>query len=157
MVSFAFGLIYANRLILRKQFLEQYLQFLNFVESQIAYSMDTPTRILNKYKGAKEFEIFSSHCKKKLLLHKLFSESWRESLEYIKKDFGLTNEDFSLLNDFGQKLGTSDIEGQIQHCELHKKLVINNFEEANKEKQQKEKLYITLGLALGSCLALIFL
>jgi stage III sporulation protein AB len=157
MGSCALGFIYSNRLILRKRFLEQYLQFLNFLETQIIYSMDTPARILNKYKGSKEFEMFSSHCKKNLLKHELFSESWKKGLEQIKKEFGLTSADFDLINDFGQKLGTSDIEGQISHCELHKKLITNNFEEAAQEKKQKERLYITLGLAFGASLALVFL
>ena len=86
---------------------------------------------------------------------KTFSDSWYAATNEICKDTGLTNEDINLINDFGIRLGESDVEGQVSHCKLNIKLMNEILELAKENKQKKGRIYIMLGAFSGIAIALM--
>ena len=70
------------------------------------------------------------------------------------KGTGLTEEDQTLLRDFGSGFGASDVEGQLSHCRLYAELFQDRLERARQEKARKGKLYLMLGSFSGIAVAL---
>lgn len=86
-----------------------------------------------------------------------FSTAWGRCIERHGKGADLSREDQELLMEFGKGLGTSDIEGQLNHCRLYQDLFVKQRLLAEQEAAAKGKLYVTLGAAGGMGLALLWI
>lgn len=86
-----------------------------------------------------------------------FFEAWQNALMQLPHSMGLSKEDIRLLTDFGQGLGTTDVEGQLAHCELYKTMFSSRLKQAREEKEKKVKLYRMLGLFSGVAVSLLIL
>ena len=82
---------------------------------------------------------------------------WEDSLKKADGAPGLNRQDIELLTEFGRGLGTSDVEGQISHCELYQELLQKQMETARQDVSSKGRLYVTLGITGGLGLALLLL
>lgn len=140
----------------RVDFLEKYINFLSYIETQVRYSSDCIIDILAEYDSDNKLN-FINYCLFKVNNGEIFINSWHESVDKISDSVGLKNEDKNLLIGFGNELGKSDIEGQISHCKLHQKLISQRLQEARIQKQQKYRLYQMLGASLGLCVGLLFI
>lgn len=140
----------------RVDFLEEYIGFLSYIETQVRYSSDCIVNILDDYDSKNRLN-FIDCCLLKMNNGAVFIKSWNESIDEIPDSVGLKNEDKNLLRSFGNELGKSDIEGQISHCKLYQKLTSQKLEEARMQKQQKYRLYQMLGASLGLCVGLLFI
>lgn len=69
----------------------------------------------------------------------------------------LTEEDIALIYSFGEKLGTSDIAGQVDNCQLHIQLAEEQLTAASKEYREKGRLYTMLGFFAGLTLAIFLI
>lgn len=151
----ATGYMASHRLSMRVDFLSQYIKFILFCETQIRYSAIPIIEILNKQKESPVISSFIKNCINKMENKNTFSDSWHAASNEICRDTGLTREDISLINDFGIKLGESDIEGQVSHCKLNIKLMNKTLELAKENKQKKGRIYIMLGSFSGIAIALM--
>ena len=71
--------------------------------------------------------------------------------------YGITLEEESIIKNFASKLGTSDIESQINYCE-HNLSVINPFlQKAIENKTKNMKLPIVLGISISLIISIIFI
>lgn len=86
-----------------------------------------------------------------------FPSAWSQCIGRHGKSADLTREDQELLIEFGKGLGTSDIEGQLNHCRLYQDLFVKQRALAEQEAAAKGKLYVTLGAAGGMGLALLWI
>lgn len=84
-------------------------------------------------------------------------KAWEEALKKTDEQMGLNGQDSELLIEFGRGLGTSDVEGQLAHCELYQHLLQKQGEGARQDRLSKGRLYVTLGIAGGAGLALLLL
>lgn len=151
----AIGYLASHRLSMRVEFLSQYIKFISFCETQIRYSAIPIIEILKKQKELPIISPFIKNCINKMESEKTFSDSWYAAANEICKDTGLTNEDINLINDFGIRLGESDVEGQVSHCKLNIKLMNEILELAKENKQKKGRIYIMLGAFSGIAIALM--
>ncbi|MDR3178455.1 MAG: stage III sporulation protein AB [Oscillospiraceae bacterium] len=147
----------SHKLFVRKIFLEEYLSFLNFVQTQIRYTAIAPHKIIEKSLGKNEINIFLNILKQNLKTDKTFFASWSNAIFKIKESFGLSKDDVFTMMDFGEKLGTSDVRSQLKLCDLHIKFINDHIKEAEQSKNQMSKLYLTLGVAAGMGISLLFL
>lgn len=83
-------------------------------------------------------------------------EAWGSALT-PEKTVGLRESDREILKNFGRELGRSDVEGQLAHCEAFEAILKEQARAARAEAVSKGKLYLTLGVAGGLCVALILL
>ena len=79
------------------------------------------------------------------------------ALEKVSASLFPEQKDFQLCRGFLTGLGTSDIEGQIEHITLYSALLEENLREARTEREQKGRLYLALGLFGGITICLILL
>jgi stage III sporulation protein AB len=138
-------------------FWEQYLQFINFVQTQIGYVAISPCQIVKNYHAKNEINIFLNCLKNELDFEGNFPRAWVNSVKKTKKELGLTEDDENVVLDFGEKLGSSDIRNQLKHCNMHIKFANDHLKEADCAKKEMSRLYLTLGAATGMGLSLLFM
>lgn len=66
-----------------------------------------------------------------------------------RKSGSLNAEDMELISSFTEKLGASNVSGQLDHCKLYKQLAQQGLAEAEQEYKEKGKLYCLLGVFAG--------
>ncbi len=144
------GFYFSNRLKLRRDFLLAFIEFLTNLETNIRYTSDD---IINLVKRSAPNYLTDIFCTDSYV----FTDYWTDSLSRIPKSYGLKADDCSLLSEFGKLLGTTDIEGQLNHIELYKTLFKNSLDNSEKEYKSKGKLYRLLGFFCGATLAIMFI
>lgn len=151
------GLHHAHKLLIKVNFWESYLRFINFVENEIRYSVDSIFNVMAKHDSSGNFKIFLSQCLEQMSKQKSFSESWSLALNETVRTVGLSNKDAELIKSFGDGLGTSDVETQYTHCQLHKSFVEECLAQARDVKKNKSKLYVMLGISSSIMFVLILI
>ena len=100
-----------------------------------------------------------------LCVSRLFSEDTRQiptparlcdALRKGAEEDGLAKEDESLLLDFLDGLGKTDVTGQTAHCELYEGLLKQRRLQAEEKCRTQQNLYQSLGLFAGIFLAVLF-
>ncbi|HHY81454.1 MAG TPA: stage III sporulation protein AB [Clostridiales bacterium] len=85
------------------------------------------------------------------------SEAWRSSLDNLKDELHLQQEDLDILRRFGDQLGSSDREGQVKFIQLTLMQLREEEKKARAAREKYEKMYRSLGLLGGIALAIILL
>ena len=85
------------------------------------------------------------------------SESWSTSVDNIPFAYGLSKEDKSIIKQFGDKLGATDVCGQTEHCEYFKNSFNGRAELLSSQYNNKVKVYRSLGFFNGLALVLVIL
>lgn len=74
----------------------------------------------------------------------------------IRNDF-LNKDDLLTLNEFFRSLGSLDSESEIKRCQMYGKIIENRYKAAQKDYQEKNRLYKMLGLFSGLSIAIIIM
>ncbi len=152
--SFLFGQLLASTLYKRKAFLQDFVSFLTTLQIRIRYSNCELKNLISQsmtqpmLKNNKDFIVNDGNQ---------FNISWENSVEKIPKIYGLTKEDKKLLYEFGKGLGTTDVEGQIEHISLYITLFTNAFKNADENINKRSKLYRMSGLIIGAVTAIMMI
>lgn len=145
------GFLLAQRLKNRCDFLTAFLDFLCNLKTNIRFSGEDIFSILEKSANG-----FLSFCLADLNDNSI-REYWMNCIKKIPQSYGLKNDDYTTLKDFGAKLGTTDMEGQTSHIELYSNLFLTQLEKAKAEYNSKSKLYKLLGFFVGCAIALMII
>ncbi len=86
-----------------------------------------------------------------------FHAAWNEGVADYGKACGFTESDLELLRSFGEGLGRTDLEGQLDNCRMYAAQLGDRLAEARREAAAKSRLYLTLGVTGGMALALLLL
>ena len=106
------GFVISRKLSVRVRFLQQYLQFVSYIETEIRYSQRILSEFINEYKNESEFKLFLTEIKENLKSRASFSKAWTDSVHKIPNSYGLLSQEKELISEFGQELGSTDIDGQ---------------------------------------------
>lgn len=148
---FGAGYYLSLRLKARYDFLTAFKDFLSALEINL------------RFKNTEIFSLVKSSAPE--LLNNFFKDNnennfqlyWSGCVSDIPKSFALKKDDISLLYEFGKLLGTTDIDGQLNHINLYKELINTNIDNSLSELKTKSKLYKMLGLFAGLTIALLLL
>ncbi len=151
------GVTASKRLDNRQKFLRQYISFINQIKTQIEYNGSSLAVIFSLCNVDKPFSVFVSDMINNLDSNNTFINSWNNSVGNLDKSLGLKSDDISIINEFGQGLGISDITGQISHCNLHSALAEEHYQDAKDCMTKKSKLYKTMGLMLGIAISIVII
>ena len=147
--GFSIGCMYVQRLKLRRDFLREFSVFLSSLSTAVRYRSADIAVLVNSCG-----ELFSLPEND---YSRPFSQMWQSSIADFKKRRCLSNADMALLKEFGEGLGTTDVEGQLNHIALYQGLFSKQQSGAEDDIIQKSKLYKSLGLFGGVSAALMFL
>ncbi len=147
--GFSIGCMYVQRLKLRLDFLREFSVFLSSLSTAVRYRNADIAVLVNSCG-----ELFSFPESD---YSRPFSQMWQSSIADFKKRWRLSEADMALLKEFGEELGTTDVEGQLSHITLYQGLFSKQQSGAEDDIIQKSKLYKSLGLFGGVSAALMFL
>lgn len=145
------GFSLAKGLELRKKFLISFLEFLYNLQVNIRYLSDDIFSLIRKSATNNHMNYFADECDGN------FEDYWNLSINKIPLAYRLSEDEYSLLKDFGCGLGTTDVEGQIQHIELYKKLFETQIQKAEFSQKNKSRLYIVMGFFIGAITVLLII
>ena len=143
------GFSLSGKLRTRCNFLRAFLDFLCNLEANIRFSGEDIFSLIEKSATNNILDVFKNNTSSK--------EFWLNSLSKIPFDYGLKNEDFSLLKDFGAVLGLTDVDGQLNHIQLYKNLFDTQLKKAEKEYTSKSKLYKVISFYAGTAIVLMII
>lgn len=147
----------SHRLSVRVMFLQQYLSFLDYIETEIRYSKKLIYEIIKSYTSQNELSYFLRCICNNIQNNLSFNIAWKDAVYKLPDYYGLQPQDKEFISDFGRQLGTTDTQGQVSLCQLNKAFVTSALEIAKNEKSKKSKLYFILGSSFGLCLTVVFL
>lgn len=146
------GSYFTSRDRLRVRTIEELLLMIQIISTEIKFSrapLDSIIIRLNRRNNFLHLD-FIEECVS-FLKDKSFPEAWKLS---VRKS-SLHNSDKQLLLSLGDNLGTSDVEGQLSNCELHRELLENNLKNAREKCVRFGKLYTSLGVLGGFLIAVL--
>lgn len=152
--SAAMGCLVSHKLSKRVAFLEQFLHFITYIETEIKYSSTLVAEIIKGYKTEKELGYLLHDFYKMLKITGNINTSWDKAVRNTYKNFGLNLREAEAVINFMHNLGTNDTEGQMKYCKFNYDLIKDYLKIAKDEKQKKSKLYFMLYTSAGLCLTL---
>lgn len=138
------GFYYSNKLYIRKDTLQKFINELKASVTQIRYSSDNLCDIFSdKFSG---FEFCDEQP---------FLIQWNNLLKSY--DSKLKKSDIKLLLSFAQNLGKADVNGEISHIQMYIDMLNDCVEDAKNNINSKSKLYRTLGVSFGLLISILLL
>lgn len=99
--------------------------------------------------------VFVEECRRMVENGETFRISWRKSIENEKELCRLIPESLNYLIQFGENLGTTDLEGQLSCCGYYERVFRKVLEEKEEQSKKYSKLFPTLGVMLGVSAAIL--
>lgn len=84
-------------------------------------------------------------------------ESWKSAVKLIPVNYGLLKDDRNIINQFGSKLGATDVDGQMKYCEYFKNVFSEKAEQLKNDYISKSKIYRSLGFFGGLAMSIIMM
>ncbi len=144
------GFYLSEKLRQRKIFLDSFCRFLTILDTSIRYDGGEIITLIKKSAPAELKALFDFN-------NSDFRSVWLTFIENIPKSKGLKDEDYRLIYDFGDKLGATDVEGQLNHIRLYSELFKNSLDNSLSEYKSKSKLYKLLGFFTGAVLSIMII
>ena len=146
----AAGCLQSRKLREHRDRLQAFLKFLNEVKTEIAYA------------GVPVEEILERHGKNIDFLLPYFQarQNGEDFLQAWGKAAGsdlLLPQERTLLRNFGEGFGATDMQGQLSHCALYEELTHKELDTAEEIYKRKGKLYRMLGVCVGAIRALVLI
>lgn len=153
------GMLGGRRLADRPRQLEKLRSDLMLLEMEINYSITPLPQVLQKLASY-------SHWPINYLWQRTFDnlsngegltaeEAWIRSLESFASKAALSNNDFTILKDFGSGLGLANRQEQVKKFKLLQEQLRAHQKEAEQIKQKSERIWRTMGVLGGIALVIL--
>ncbi len=147
------GFAKAHRLYHRRDTLVSFAGFLNALSTNIRYNSSDIFSVIELCKDS-----FSQMLVKQLRESEgAFCDRWSNAVKNLPESCSLNKKDKDIISSFGEKLGVTDVQGQIEHIEHYRILAETQLQNAVKEISDKSKLYRTMGFFAGTAVALVLI
>lgn len=141
---------------MKEKFYEEITRFVSALSTQMRFSSNSLLELFTQDESTLLMLVLNS-CVQADYSSTTLKQAWENGVELLPGNYGLGKDDKKLIKDFGNGLGTTDIEGQIKHCTLFEEQFSYKVKEIKEENHQKVKLYKTLGVFSGLALALFII
>ena len=148
---FSIGYLKAKNLYIRRDFLSSFIKYLSVLSTNIRYNSDDIFSIVNLSAKTEDLNCFEMSKEDNVS----FEEYWKNKITSLDIKDNLLLTDKTLLSEFGSQLGKKDIEGELQHIELYKRLFEKQLQDAENQIVKKSKLYKVMGFFVGTATALV--
>ncbi|WP_294464470.1 stage III sporulation protein AB [uncultured Ruminococcus sp.] len=153
MSGFSAGWFCSKKLLMRKDFFKRIISFISNLSTQLRYSTSDIFTLVSLSANTSGLYFFEIREESGTPFYKV----WSERVSEIPAKFGLKNSDRTLLLEFGEQLGKTDVDGQLKHLELYEALFKKQLTDAENEINKKSKLYKTMGFFVGTAAALMII
>lgn len=152
------GRVLSIRVKERVKILEKFRLMLKLMQTEIEY-VNMPTyELLKNASQRQELSdvLFIKDCLKNLDNGMSFDSGWEQAVNQSKLS-ELESDDIQLIISFGNSLGTTDREGQLNLCGMYEKMAENKIEEARNRMKTHAALYSKLGAICGIAVVIILI
>lgn len=145
------GQYIAYALEMRVTLLEKILVMLTLVENEITYLNRPAVEIFELLTNSDELKklMFISSCSEYLNNSEDFSVAWNKSLDNKFNVRFLEKDDITVLRSFGEVFGSTDTQGQISNCRVHRNMIEAKLSEARQKRDSCASLSCGLGVLSG--------
>lgn len=150
------GILISNKYKNRVNDLKEFKSVLNIMNTKIRYTYEPVGEIAKDISEMAQFNIgyiFKEICNQ--LKTKPISVAWDIAIDTYGNNF--SKEDKSIIKSMGKMLGKTDIDGQLSEITQVEEFLKVQIEKAEKECQKNEKLYKSLGMAIGMAIVIILI
>lgn len=151
--GFSAGWFCSKKLLMRRNFFKKFLCFVSNLSTQLRYSTSDIFTLVSLSASISGLDFFEISDETGTPFYKV----WSERVSEIPAKIGLKNSDRTLLLEFGEQLGKTDVDGQLKHLELYEALFKKQLTDAENEITKKSKLYKTMGFFVGTAAALMII
>ncbi len=153
-ISSIIGKMLSKKYVRRLEELEEMQNALNILKNKIKFTYEPIPEIFEEISSTSNKNIGNIFKSAKIKMNNSNANiAWQESIQESTNN--LTQEDKNVLMSLSKLLGQTDIEGQISQIEITEKFLENQIQEALKEKQKNEKLYLKLGTITGLAIVIM--
>ena len=145
---------YSNRVIELKEFRNA----INILENKIKFTYEPIGEIFKEISKNINTDISNVFMKaSNYLENSTTKEAWKKAIEEEKDYLSINDEDRNIIENLGNMLGKTDVDGQISEIKLTSKFIETQIEKAEEEKKKNQKLYRTLGTVIGLAIVIILI
>ena len=150
------GIAKAQKCRIRISELEDARAILGTLKQRLAFTLATPKELLQEIYANKRFNRCRYIAKAVSCFDELgFEKAWINALN--KSEQAFEKEDISVLRQLSSILGRSDLMTQQQQMEQLLQQLDKNIENARKQSEEKQRMYISLGTLSGFIAAVILI
>lgn len=151
------GYILSSRIGRQVETIDHTIRFLDFVKTGIRYNAQPIEELIAQ--AAVQYPVLTqlAICQEYIYQGLPFLTAWQSSVEWLVREKKADRAYTALLHDFGNGVGTTDLEGQLSHCDLYLARFNEQLSGAREQYKKKGRLYILLGGFAGLAAALLIL
>lgn len=150
------GLNEAHKLKQKTKEASQVLTLIEQIRIRLNFSASSTSEILNEIKEVRGISSLPFVTK---IIEQYDAEPfdclWEREVRF--SNLSLSSDDIAMLVSFGQSLGTTDLEGQLELCSIFENRFSDRLAFYSGEYKKRSKLYISLGFFLGLGAAVILI
>lgn len=150
------GILLSKKYVYRLEELDELKNNFKIIENKIKYTYEPLEEIFLEIAEISSFEIkelFEKTAKNIKL--KGAEIAWKEEIK--NSELSLKKSDKNILKEFGNLLGKTNKEGQVNQIKFVNTLLDRQIEKAKEEKAKNEMVYKKLGLILGVGIVIILI
>jgi len=153
-IGFLMSKKYKNRVIELREFKNA----INALEAKIKFTYEPISEIFNQISKNTQNNISKIFRKaSKYIGENTTKEAWNKAIEELNSELNLNNEDIKIIQNLGNLLGKTDIEGQISEIKVTSNFLDTQIIKAEEERKKNEKMYRNLGTIVGLAIVIILI
>lgn len=152
-----FGWVKSAALSRRVRLLQAVQTLCERMEQQLRFSPASPSEILTRVSADSVLRSLSFLKAFAAISPEMFHARWKREITLFCRKNGFSEEERTLLLDFGAALGTTDLYGQQRLCTAMAARFTQLYTAARAEAAEKGRLYASLGGIGGAAVALILI
>jgi len=153
-IGFLMSKKYKNRVIELREFKNA----INILETKIKFTYEPIPEIFIQISNNLENNISKIFKKaSEYIGENTTKEAWNKAIEELKLELHLNNEDIDIIQNLGNLLGKTDIEGQISEIKVTSNFIDTQIVKAEEEQKKNEKMYRNLGTIVGLAIVIILI
>lgn len=156
--STSIGFLIAKKYVDRLKELNNVLDLVDMIQNRIKFTRLPIKEILIEISQIKKTSISNLFFKiGSNMKNKTLKDAWNNSIEEEKNFLNLNKEDLAIINNLGNILGKTDVEGQLSGINLFKTQIKSQIQNAYEEKRKNEKMYRSLGSIVGLVIVILLI
>lgn len=156
--STSIGILMSKKYKNRVVELREFKNAINTLETKIKFTYEPIPEIFSQISTMVKNNISDIFKKaREYMEDNTTKEAWDKAIEQLTPHLNLNNEDIKILQDLGNLLGKTDVDGQISEIKVTSNFIDAQIIKAEEERKKNEKMYRNLGTIVGLAIVIILI